>query len=172
MAAPLPAKGITPVAQKPCDTRSPPLMHIHFSMHSVTPASPNPPKIIFATCASCWLTNHRTTHALPAAVNSCKSSSRPAAPRLQTASKSLNPLTHGRFRLKQTLRRAILLSFTCAALTAFSNFAQAQKLDLAFCVSTVTAPSARAASGYYAHVTLTRCNHPCLSHYALFLLPT
>src|SRR5260370_41591402 len=132
MAAPLPAQAIKPVAPKPCDTRSPPLRPIHFSMHSVPPASPDPPEIIFATCASCWLTNHRTIHALPAAVNSCKSSSRPAAPRLQTASKSLNPLTHGRFRLKQTLRRAILLSFTCAALTPCSHVAQAQKLHLPF----------------------------------------
>jgi hypothetical protein len=44
--------------------------------------------------------------------------------------------------LKQTLRIAILLTFACAALTAFSNFAQAQKVDFAFGVSTVEAPAA------------------------------
>jgi hypothetical protein len=44
--------------------------------------------------------------------------------------------------LKQTLRIAIFLSFACAALGAFSNFAQAQKVDFAFGVSTVEAPAA------------------------------
>jgi hypothetical protein len=44
--------------------------------------------------------------------------------------------------LKQTVRTAIFLSFACAALGAFSNFAQAQKVDLAFGVSTTEAPSA------------------------------
>ncbi len=44
--------------------------------------------------------------------------------------------------MKQTFRIAILLTFACAALAAFSNFAQAQKVDLAFGVSTLTAPSA------------------------------
>jgi hypothetical protein len=44
--------------------------------------------------------------------------------------------------LKQTLRIAILLSFACVALAAFSNFAQAQKIDIAFGVSTIVAPSA------------------------------
>jgi hypothetical protein len=42
--------------------------------------------------------------------------------------------------LKQTLRIAVLLTFACAALTAFSNFAQAQKIDIAFGVSTMMAP--------------------------------
>jgi hypothetical protein len=44
--------------------------------------------------------------------------------------------------LKRTLRFAILLSLVCTALAAFSNFAQAQKVDVAFGVSTVEAPSA------------------------------
>jgi len=44
--------------------------------------------------------------------------------------------------LKQTLRIAVLLTFACAALAAFSNSAQAQKVDLAFGVSTVEAPAA------------------------------
>jgi Outer membrane protein beta-barrel domain len=43
--------------------------------------------------------------------------------------------------LKQTLRGAILLSLACAALAALSNFALAQKIDLAFGVSTVDAPA-------------------------------
>jgi hypothetical protein len=44
--------------------------------------------------------------------------------------------------LKQTLRIAILSAFACAALAAFSNFAQAQKVDLAFGLSTLEAPAA------------------------------
>jgi len=46
--------------------------------------------------------------------------------------------------LKQTLRIAVLLAFACAVLAAFSNFAHAQKVDLAFGVSTLSAPSANA----------------------------
>jgi hypothetical protein len=49
--------------------------------------------------------------------------------------------------LKHTLRTAILLTFACAALAAFSNFAQAQKIDIAFGGSTVLAPSASSCSG-------------------------
>ena len=44
--------------------------------------------------------------------------------------------------MKQTLRIAVLLLFAGAALAMFSNFAQAQKVDLAFGVSTLTAPAA------------------------------
>jgi len=44
--------------------------------------------------------------------------------------------------LRQTLRIALFLSFACAALAGFSNFAKAQKVDLAFGVSTVEAPGA------------------------------
>jgi hypothetical protein len=44
--------------------------------------------------------------------------------------------------LKQTLRIAILLTLACAALASFSNSAQAQKVDVAFGVSTVEAPAA------------------------------
>jgi len=46
--------------------------------------------------------------------------------------------------LKQTLRVAVLSMFAGAALTAFSNLAQAQKVDLAFGVSALSAPSANA----------------------------
>jgi hypothetical protein len=42
--------------------------------------------------------------------------------------------------LKRKLGTAIVLFFACAALAAFSNVAQAQKVDLGFGVSTVTAP--------------------------------
>jgi hypothetical protein len=49
--------------------------------------------------------------------------------------------------LKQRLRVAILLSITCAAVAAFSNLAQAQKIDVGFGVSTVLAPSASSCSG-------------------------
>ena len=46
--------------------------------------------------------------------------------------------------MKQTLRVAVLSMFAGAALTAFSNLAQAQKVDLAFGVSALSAPSANA----------------------------
>jgi Outer membrane protein beta-barrel domain len=49
--------------------------------------------------------------------------------------------------LKKTLRTAIFLSMACAAVTAFSSFAQAQKIDVAFGVSTMLAPSAGSADG-------------------------
>ncbi len=57
--------------------------------------------------------------------------------------------------MKQTLRTAILLPFACAALAAFSNLAQAQKIDLAFGVSTLDAPGASTASGNHQPVSLT-----------------
>ncbi len=49
--------------------------------------------------------------------------------------------------MKQLSRIAILFTFACAALVAFSNFAQAQKIDIAFGVSTTLAPSASSCSG-------------------------
>jgi hypothetical protein len=49
--------------------------------------------------------------------------------------------------LKQTFRIAMLLAFACAALAAFSNFAQAQKVDFAFGGSTTLAPGASSCSG-------------------------
>jgi hypothetical protein len=66
--------------------------------------------------------------------------------------------------LKQTLRTAILLSFACAALTALSNFAQAQKIDVAFGISTVTAPPASDANGVdHLPVSLTGGTYPGIS---------
>jgi hypothetical protein len=53
----------------------------------------------------------------------------------------------GGCRLKLTLRVAFLLTFACAAVIAFSTGAQAQKVDLAFGVSTIVAPGASNANG-------------------------
>ena len=44
--------------------------------------------------------------------------------------------------MKKTFRIAVLLTFACAALAAFPNFAQAQKIDIAFGISTTEAPAA------------------------------
>jgi Outer membrane protein beta-barrel domain len=70
--------------------------------------------------------------------------------------------------LKQTHRVAILLTFTCAALAAFSNAAQAQKIDLAFGVSTLDAPGPSAASGNHQPVSLTGGAYPGFSGDVLF----
>ena len=70
--------------------------------------------------------------------------------------------------MKQTLRIATLLTFACAALAAFSNFAQAQKVDLAFGISTVDAPGASAASGNHQPVSLTGGTYPGFSGDVLF----
>jgi hypothetical protein len=75
---------------------------------------------------------------------------------------------HWRFRLKQTFRSAVLLLFACAALAAFSNLAQAQKVDLAFGVSTLDAPGASAASGNHQPVSLTGGAYPGISGDVLF----
>jgi hypothetical protein len=70
--------------------------------------------------------------------------------------------------LKQTLRIAILSALACAALAAFSNFAQAQKVDLAFGVSTVTAPSASFTEGVETAPSLTGGAYPGFSGDVLF----
>ncbi len=44
--------------------------------------------------------------------------------------------------MKRTMRITVLLTFAGFVLTSLSNFAQAQKVDLAFGISTVEAPSA------------------------------
>jgi hypothetical protein len=49
--------------------------------------------------------------------------------------------------LKQTLRIVVLLSFACVALAAFSNFAQAQKIDIGFGAGTTIAPDASFVDG-------------------------
>jgi hypothetical protein len=71
--------------------------------------------------------------------------------------------------LKQTLRIAIALSFACVVLVASSNFAQAQKVDLAFGVSTVSAPSGSDADLVnHAPVSLTGGTYPGFSGDVLF----
>jgi hypothetical protein len=70
--------------------------------------------------------------------------------------------------LKQSLGTAIVLSFACAALAALSNSAQAQKIDFAFGVSTVTAPSASSADSSHAPVSLTGGTYPGFSGDVLF----
>ena len=72
--------------------------------------------------------------------------------------------------MKQTLRIAILLTLACAALTAFSNFAQAQKIDIAFGVSTIAAPGScgTTCSTPYAPQSLTGGAYPGFSGDVLF----
>jgi hypothetical protein len=70
--------------------------------------------------------------------------------------------------LKQTLRIAVLLTLACAALTAFSNFAQAQKIDIAFGVSTTLAPGASFVDGIESAPSLTGGVFPGFSGDVLF----
>ena len=70
--------------------------------------------------------------------------------------------------MKQTLRSAVLLSFACAALAAFSNLAQAQKIDLAFGISTIDAPGVSAADSNHSPVSLTGGVYPGFSGDVLF----
>ena len=49
--------------------------------------------------------------------------------------------------MKQTVRIAILMTFACAALAAFSSFAQAQRIDIGFGGGTTVAPDANSVSG-------------------------
>jgi Outer membrane protein beta-barrel domain len=69
--------------------------------------------------------------------------------------------------LKHTSRIVILLTLACAALAA-SKVAQAQKADIAFGVSTVTAPSASSADGDHAPISLTGGTYPGFSGDFLF----
>jgi hypothetical protein len=73
--------------------------------------------------------------------------------------------------LKQTLRIVILSAFACAALAVFSNFAQAQKMDFAFGISTVDAPGASSVSATdvnHSPVSLTGGAYPGFSGDVLF----
>jgi Outer membrane protein beta-barrel domain len=70
--------------------------------------------------------------------------------------------------LKQTLRTAILLTLACTALGVLSNLAQAQKLDVAFGVSTVTAPSATFSSGVETAPSLSGGAYPGFSFDGIF----
>jgi hypothetical protein len=70
--------------------------------------------------------------------------------------------------LKQILRTAILLTLACAALAVVSNFAQAQKIDLAFGLSTVTAPPLSPGDNNHAPVSLSGGTYPGFSADVLF----
>jgi len=71
--------------------------------------------------------------------------------------------------LKQILRIVILLVFASAALAALSNFAQAQRMDIAFGVSTTDAPGISNANGVdHLPVSLTGGAYPGFSGDVLF----
>jgi len=70
--------------------------------------------------------------------------------------------------LKRTLRLGILLSLVCGSVAAFSNFAQAQKIDVAFGVSTLTAPSAIFSGGAETAPSLSGGAYPGFSGDFLF----
>jgi hypothetical protein len=73
--------------------------------------------------------------------------------------------------LKQTLRNAIFLTFVCAAVAAISICAQAQKIDVAFGISTVDAPGASEVSSTdttHTPVSLTGGTYPGVSGDVLF----
>ena len=71
--------------------------------------------------------------------------------------------------MKQILRIVILLVFASAALAALSNFAQAQRMDIAFGVSTTDAPGISNANGVdHLPVSLTGGAYPGFSGDVLF----
>jgi hypothetical protein len=63
----------------------------------------------------------------------------------------------------KTLRIAIFFVFALAALTAASNFAQAQRVDMAFGISTLHAPDASSADSSHSPVSLTGGTYPGFS---------
>lgn len=63
----------------------------------------------------------------------------------------------------KTLRIAIFFALALAALTVTSNFANAQRVDLAFGISTVTAPGASSADSNHSPVSLTGGTYPGFS---------
>lgn len=65
--------------------------------------------------------------------------------------------------MKRTLRAAILLSFACVALAAFSNFAHAQQGDIAFGMNTMYAPPLSSANGDHFPVLLNGAAYPSIS---------
>jgi hypothetical protein len=65
--------------------------------------------------------------------------------------------------LKRTIRVAIFLAFVLAAFSVTSNFASAQKVDLAFGISTVDAPGASSADNNHSPVSLTGGTYPGFS---------
>ena len=65
--------------------------------------------------------------------------------------------------MNQLLRIAILVTFTCAGLATFSNFAQAQKIDIAFGVSTTIAPGASFVNGVESYPSFSGGAYPGVS---------
>jgi len=63
----------------------------------------------------------------------------------------------------KTLRIAMLFTFALAALAGTSNLAHAQRVDLAFGISTVDAPGASQADSSHAPVSLTGGTYPGFS---------
>ncbi len=63
----------------------------------------------------------------------------------------------------KSLRIAIFSAFALAALTVGSNFAHAQKVDLAFGISTIDAPGASSADSSHSPVSLTGGTYPGFS---------
>ncbi len=70
--------------------------------------------------------------------------------------------------MKRTFRIAMLLTFACVALAALSNFAQAQKIDVAFGVSTTLAPGASFVDGAESAPSLAGGAFPGFSGDVLF----
>ena len=73
--------------------------------------------------------------------------------------------------MKQTLRIAILAAFACMALAALSNSAQAQRMDIAFGISTVDSPAASSVSftdTNHSPVSITGGTYPGFSGDVLF----
>ncbi len=106
-------------------------------------------------------------HGLPA-VNSCKSGFAAAAQWPIIASNELKSILHSEVSLETDIARAILLAFACTSLAAFSNLAQAQKLDVGFGVSTITAPSASFSDGFETAPSLSGGAYPGFSFDGIF----
>lgn len=72
--------------------------------------------------------------------------------------------------MKRTLRIALVLSFACATIASLSNVAHAQRIDIAFGVSTILAPGANSNSGNNDHapVSLGGGAYPGVSGDVLF----
>jgi hypothetical protein len=70
--------------------------------------------------------------------------------------------------LNGKLRIALLLSLACTTLPVGTNSAQAQKIDMAFGISTLEAPAASSANGDHAPVSLTGGTYPGFSGDVLF----
>lgn len=58
--------------------------------------------------------------------------------------------------MRQILRVAFLLTFAVVALSAFSNLAQAQKVDVGFGISTIIAPSASSGFDQSGHTAVSQ----------------